>query len=70
MRQKESGNSATGPISDIEEFKHFLGPLADKYSESQLKDLQRDMHIAAELLLDLYLDAMGREVMTAPRHKL
>ena len=44
------------PFEDLETFKLFLGSLAQGYTDAQLRQLQRDMHIAANLLLDTYLE--------------
>ncbi len=43
------------PQTELEEFKEFLGPIATRYSDAQLIQLRSDMHVAARLLLDLYL---------------
>jgi len=42
-----------GPITDDDEFRTFLGPLAADYTDNQLRDLQRDMHVATPVLLTL-----------------
>ena len=40
---------------NLDSFKAFLGPIAARYSDPQLVQLQSDMRAAARLLLDLYL---------------
>lgn len=46
-------------MDEIEEFKSFLGPLAEGYNEAELRQLRYEMHAMAELLLDIYLDKGG-----------
>lgn len=55
-----------GGMDDLEGFKKFLGPLAQRYSEAQLHQLRREMYEMAELLLDLYL-YRKREKARKPR---
>lgn len=58
MSEKPSANSTRSDEQDlrnIEEFKAFLGPVANSHSDAQLRQLQREMFAMAELLLDLYL---------------
>ena len=43
-------------MDEMEKFKTFLGSAADGYSDAQLRQLHREMHTMAELLLDIYLD--------------
>lgn len=52
--------SAIGPINDLAEFKRFLGKLAEHHTDEQLRILQRDMHIAAELLVDIFLETAAQ----------
>ena len=42
-------------MDETEKFKAFLGSAADGYSDAQLRQLRREMHAMAELLLDIYL---------------
>ena len=42
-------------MDEMEKFKAFLGSAADGYSDAQLRQLCREMHAMAELLLDIYL---------------
>jgi hypothetical protein len=51
------GARANEPLDkkSLESFKAFLGPIAAQYSDSQLIQLRSEMHVAARLLLDLYL---------------
>jgi len=44
-------------MSELNDFKQFLGPLATPYTYEQLLQLRRDFYIAADLLLDLYFEA-------------
>jgi hypothetical protein len=41
--------------AELEEFKAFLGPLAADYTDSELRDLRRELQAMAEILLDLYI---------------
>jgi hypothetical protein len=64
MSEKLSPNPARPVVQDlrnIEEFKAFLGPVANGYNSAQLRQLQREMFAMAELLLDLYLDKKRKE---------
>ena len=42
-------------MDEIKEFEKFLGPAAKGYTNAQLRQLRREMHAMAELLLDIYL---------------
>lgn len=42
-------------MDEIEELKVSLGPLANEYNDTQLRHLSRELDLAAEFLLDLYL---------------
>ena len=48
-------------MDEIEKFKAFLGSAADGYSDAQLRQLRREMHAMAELLLDIYLYGQQRD---------
>jgi hypothetical protein len=53
MQIAESSNQHD---AELEEFRNLLGPhLASRYTDGQLRQLQREMYQMAELLLDLYL---------------
>ena len=39
----------------LESLKAFLGPIAGRYTDAQLVQLESDMRAAARLLLDLYI---------------
>ena len=41
-------------MDDLETFKQFLGPLAEKYAETEIRQLHYEMRAMAELLLDIY----------------
>jgi hypothetical protein len=41
-------------VDDLETIKQFLGPLAEKYADSELRQLHYEMREMAELLLDIY----------------
>jgi hypothetical protein len=49
---KRMGNASS---AELEEFKAFLGPLAEDYADSELCQLRREMNAMAEILLDLYI---------------
>ena len=42
-------------MEDLAHFREFLGPTARDYSDGELRQLQREMHSMAELLLDIYI---------------
>jgi len=42
-------------MDELENFKEFLGPIAQDYSNAELRQLHKEMHAMAELLLDIYL---------------
>lgn len=42
-------------MDDIETFKQLLGPVADDYTEAELRQLRHELQAIAELLLDMYL---------------
>jgi hypothetical protein len=46
-------------VDDLETFKQFLGPLAEKYAENELRQLHYEMREMAELLLDIYFKKKG-----------
>ena len=48
-------------MDEMEKFKAFLGSAADDYSDAQLRQLHREMHAMAELLLDIYLHEKRNE---------
>ena len=48
-------------MTEEEEFRTFLGPLAETYNKAQLRQLRAEMHTMAELLLDLYLAKKARK---------
>jgi len=55
-------------IDELEEFKLFLGPIAREYTDGQLRQLRREMHAMAELLLDIYLSGkQGRNGIDSQR---
>lgn len=42
-------------MNDIEELRRALGPLAQQYTEPQLQQLSRELELASEFLLELYI---------------
>lgn len=42
--------------AEIKQFREFLGLISARYTDAQLIQLRSDMHAAARLLLDLYLE--------------
>ena len=48
-------------MDEIEKFKAFFGSAADSYSDAQVRQLHREMHAMAELLLDIYLYGQQRD---------
>jgi hypothetical protein len=58
MAKRHALGKIRPPVLEAAETAHLraaLGPLAQEYSDAQLKALHRDMEAMAELLLDLYL---------------
>ena len=53
-------------MDEIEKFKAFLGSPADGYSDAQLRQLHREMHAMAELLLDIYLHKERNNTQSSP----
>jgi len=43
-------------MDEVKEFKRFLGPGREGYSDAQLRQLHREMSAMVELLLDIYLE--------------
>ena len=43
------------PFTDLDEFREFLGTLADGYNDVQLRQLRDEMRLMAEILVDYYL---------------
>jgi hypothetical protein len=56
----------TDGMPDIDVFKKSLGPVADKYTDAELQQLQLDIQFLAELLLDIYMDGRNRGKMDDP----
>ena len=52
-------------VEDFKTFKKSLGPVADKYTETELRQLQQDLRAMAELLFDMYL---SKNTTDAERH--
>lgn len=42
-------------MDEIEELKRDLGPAANDYNDTQLRQLSRELDLMAEFLLDLYV---------------
>jgi hypothetical protein len=51
----ESLTHQTDPMDEIEELRRALGPVAKDYNDTQLRQLSRELNLAAEFLLDLYV---------------
>jgi len=51
-------------MDEMENFRAFLGSAADGYSEGQLRQLRREIHAMAELLLDIYLHEKRNETQS------
>lgn len=43
------------PDSPMDHFRLFLGSIGEKYSDQELQRIYDELHILAELLLDIYL---------------
>ena len=43
-------------MEEIEKLRKSLGPLADGYTDAQVRQLDYELKTMAELLLDIYLD--------------
>lgn len=68
MRKSGPAKRRTSEVGgSLEEFKVFLGPLADNYTSAELLRLRDEMHVMAEILLDFYLSRSGpAKVATSP----
>lgn len=55
---KKRKHKTIAPLSDyeLEEFKNFLGPVAEDYTDGELRQLRREMYAMAEILLDLWIE--------------
>jgi len=42
-------------IEELQQFKEFLGPIADRYTPAEIRQLRDEMRIMADILLDFYL---------------
>lgn len=40
---------------ELEEFKAFLGPLANDYTDGELRQLRQEMYAMGDILLDLHI---------------
>lgn len=47
------------PDSPMDHFRLFLGAIGEKYSDQELQRIYDELHILAELLLDIYLWKKG-----------
>jgi hypothetical protein len=55
-------------MDEIQKFKEFLDSAAKGYSDAQLRQLRREMHAMAELLLDIHLSGkQGRKGIDSHR---
>jgi len=73
MAQRHVRKNRREPLEPktLDSFRGFLGPIAARYSDAQLIQLESDMRAAARLLLDLYLlkkqsPEAGRKVFDNP----
>ena len=56
MSKKDDGDDyEVVPFTDLDEFREFLGPLAEGYNDAQLRQLRDEMRIMAEILVDYYI---------------
>jgi hypothetical protein len=61
MRRKPSTHPKPSKEKcDLAEIKELLGPLAARYTDAQLDQLNREMAVGASLLLGLYLEKSDR----------
>jgi hypothetical protein len=61
MKKRKRITKAQLSATDLEEFKAFLGPLAADYTDGELRQLRREMHAMAEILLDLFIAKQQKE---------
>lgn len=54
-RKQISAEDEIMPFTDLNEFREFLGPLAEQYNEAQLQQLRDEMRLMAEILVDHYI---------------
>jgi hypothetical protein len=45
-------------MQELDDFKKFLGPIANDYTDAQLLQLRAEMRVMADLLLDIYVYSM------------
>ncbi|MGA2595347.1 MAG: hypothetical protein ABSH32_36100 [Bryobacteraceae bacterium] len=48
-------------MQELDDFKKFLGPIANDYTDAQLLQLRAEMRVMADLLLDIYLYRMNAD---------
>lgn len=51
----------TGTMNEIQELRDALGPIAEIYNETQLRQLSREIDLMAEFLLDLYVSTHSQK---------
>jgi len=56
MRYKRVTRYGRPTSAEMREFQKFLGPLARRYTSSQLIQLRSEMHEMAQILVDMYLE--------------
>ena len=54
QRSRKENRVRDHVITDINEFRSFMGSVADVYSDTELRQLRNEMYALAELLLDIY----------------
>lgn len=54
-KKKANDDYEVVPFTNLDEFREFLGPLADGYNDVQLRQLRDEMRLMAEILVDYYL---------------
>ncbi|MCE5311428.1 MAG: hypothetical protein LLG20_27645 [Acidobacteriales bacterium] len=57
LMKKRRRTTRLVPASNTElaEFKTFLGPLANDYTDGELRQLRQEMHAMGDILLDLHI---------------
>jgi hypothetical protein len=54
-RKNKMTHKEVTAIEELQQFKEFLGPIADRYTPAEVRQLRDEMRIMADILLDFYL---------------
>lgn len=65
MRQRRRRRRAD-ILRDLDAFRLFMGDLAYKYNDAELRQLQTDMRLIAEILIEYYYLRLEKEHKDSP----